>query len=115
MSLLKMPLKLRSKIILESYDSVSDAIKAAHEGLVRAMVEQLEKNAANFLQEEYASNSPIEQEEGIGNVDVDTHVLNVVEFQVLINKLKKHNTLAAQHFDERMVAQMKAQAEQIKF
>ena len=61
------------------------------------MVKQLERNATNFLQEEYASDNPIEQEVSIGNLDVDTHVSNVVEILVLIDKLKKHNTLAAQH------------------
>ena len=84
-----MPPKLRCKIILESQDLGSDAAKAAQEGLVLAMVEQLERNVANFLQEEYASDSPIGQEAGIGNVDVDTHVFNVVEFQALIDDLKK--------------------------
>ena len=45
---------------------------------------------------------------------MDSHVPNAVEFQVLIDELKKHNTLVAQHFDERMVAQSKAQVDQIK-
>ena len=58
-------------------------------------MEQLERNAANFLQEEYASNRSIGQEADIGNIDVPTQVPNVVEFQVLIDKLKNHNTLVA--------------------
>ena len=60
LSLLMMPQNLRCKIILESQDSVSDAVEATQEGRVPAMVEQLERNVANFLQEEYASDSPIE-------------------------------------------------------
>ena len=68
------------------------------------MVEQLERNVTNFLQEEYALDSPIKQEVGIGNVDEDTHVPNTVEFQALIDELKKHNTLTAQRFDKRMTA-----------
>ena len=43
-----------------------------------------------------------------------THVPNVVEFQVLIDKLKNHNTLAAQRFDEIMDAQSKVLVDQIK-
>ena len=69
--------KLRSKIFLESQDSRSDAAKAAHEGLVPAMVvEQLERNAKSFLQEEHASDNLIGQETSIGNVDVSTHFPN---------------------------------------
>ena len=41
--------KLRSKTILESQDSVYDAVEAAHEGHVLAMVEQFERNTTNFL------------------------------------------------------------------
>ena len=63
-----MPPKLRSKIILESKDSGSDVVEAALAGIVPAMVEQLERNTENFHQEEYASNTPIGQEAGIGNV-----------------------------------------------
>ena len=45
------------------------------------MVEQFEKNTTGFLQEEFASDSPFEQEAGIGNIkDDDFHVPNVVEF-----------------------------------
>ena len=46
---------------------------------------------------------------------MDTHVPCAVEFQALIDELKKQNTLFAQCFDERMVAQSKAQDKQIKF
>ena len=49
-----MPQKLRSKTILESQDSVSDAVKVAQEGLVPAMVEQFERNTIDFLQGEFA-------------------------------------------------------------
>ena len=45
---------------------------------------------------------------------MDTHDPNAIGFQALIDKLKKQNILAAQHFDERMVAQSKAKVEQIK-
>ena len=41
--------KVESKIILESQDSGSDVTKALQEGLVQARVEQLERNAVNFL------------------------------------------------------------------
>ena len=89
LSLLKMPQKLRNKIILESQDSGSDAAEVAQEGLVQTMVEQLERNAANFLQEGYASDNPIGQEADIGNVDVPIHFPNVIEkFQALIKELK---------------------------
>ena len=73
---------------MESQDSRSDAVEAAHEGLVLAMVEQLERNATNFHQEEYALDNPIGLEASISNVDVDTDVPNVVEFQVWIGELK---------------------------
>ena len=74
-----MPPKLRSKTILESQNSVSDVAEAAHEEFILAMVEQFEKKIANFLQEEFASNSPFRQE-------------------VVINML------ARQRFDENMAA-----------
>ena len=48
-----MPKKLRSKIILESHDSISDAEEATREGLVPAMVEQFERNIVDFLQGEF--------------------------------------------------------------
>ena len=61
----------------------------AHEGLDSTMVEQLERNAINFLKEEYTSDNSIKQEVSIGNVDVPIHFPNVVEkFQVLIKELK---------------------------
>ena len=44
-----MPPKLRSKTILESQDSVSDVVEATHEGFVPTMMEQFEKNTADFL------------------------------------------------------------------
>ena len=43
--LLKMPPKLRSKVVLESQDLGYDVVEAIQEGLVSSMVEQLEKNA----------------------------------------------------------------------
>ena len=49
------------------------------------MVEQREKNVANFLQEEYASDNPIGQKTGVGNVDVPIHFPKAIEkFQALI-------------------------------
>ena len=50
-----MPQKLRSKTILESQDSISNVVEAAHEEFIPAKVEQFEKNTADFLQEEFAS------------------------------------------------------------
>ena len=44
-------------------------------------------------------------------MDDDTHVSNVVEFQEMIDELKRHNTLAGQCFDKIMAAQ----AKQLKF
>ena len=44
-------------------------------------------------------------------MDDDTHVSNVVEFQEMIDELKRHNTLAGRCFDKRMAAQ----AKQLKF
>ena len=91
---MKIPPKLRNKIILESHDPRFDVAEAAHEGLVLAMVEQLERNAVNFLQEEYASDSPIEQEVGIGNVDVPINFPNAIkQFQALIEELKNHKSM----------------------
>ena len=49
LSLLKMSPKLRSKIILGSQDLVFDAVEAAHEGFVLAMVEQFKRNTTDFL------------------------------------------------------------------
>ena len=46
-------------------------------------MEQFERNTANFLQGEYALDSPFEQEADIGNVDDDddcTHVPTTIEF-----------------------------------
>ena len=47
-----MPPKLRSKTILESQDSISDA-EATPEGFVLSIVEQFKKNKADFLQEKF--------------------------------------------------------------
>ena len=83
-----MSLKLRSKTILESQDSVSDVAEAAQEGLVLAMVEQFKRNITDFLQGEFASDNSFRQEAYIGNMyDDDIHVLNAVEFQAMIENL----------------------------
>ena len=45
------------------------------------MVEQFERNTSDFLQGEFVSDIPFEQEVGIGNIkDDDIHVSTVVEF-----------------------------------
>ena len=77
-----MPPKLKSKTNLESQDSVSDAAEATQEGLVPAMIKQFERNIADFLQGEFASDDLFGQEEGKGNIDDDDiHVPIAVEFQ----------------------------------
>ena len=83
-----MPQNLGSKTILESQDSISDVVEAAHEGFVPSMVEQFEKNTTDFLQEEFALNNPFRQEVGIGNINDDNiHVPNDAEFQAMIENL----------------------------
>ena len=80
------------------------------------MVEQFGRNTTYFLQEEYALDSPFEQEVSIGNVaDDDTHVLSTTEFQAMIDDLHRLNSLVGQRFDKRMVAQAKAKSKQLKF
>ena len=92
--------KLRSKIILEFHDSISDAEEVAWEGLVPTMVEQFERNIVYFLQREFASDNPFRKEVGIGNIDDDgINVPNVVEFQAMIKNLQRLNALARQRFD----------------
>ena len=62
-------------------------------------MEQFERNTTYFLQGEFASDSPFRLEESIGNIDDnDTHVPNVVEFQVMIDKLQRLNELVGQCF-----------------
>ena len=85
-----MPPKLRSKTILESQYSVFDVVETAQEGFVLAMVEQFEKKTTNFLQEEFASDTPFGKEAGTGNInDDDTYIPNVVEFQAMIENLQR--------------------------
>ena len=109
-----MPLKLRSKIILESQDLGSDVVEVAQEGLVPAMVEQLKINATNFLKE-YASDNPIEQGASIGNVDVSIHFPNAIEkFQALIEEIKIQNLVTTQCLEKIVTAQTKALADQVK-
>ena len=53
------------------------------------MVEQPERNAANFLKEEYASDSLIGQEADIGNVDIPINFpYSIEKFQALIEEMK---------------------------
>ena len=78
---------------------VYDVVEATHEGLVPTIVEEFERNTTYFLQGEFASDSPFRLEESIGNIDDnDTHVPNVVEFQVMIDKLQRLNELVGQCF-----------------
>ena len=52
----------------------------------------------------------------MGNIDNDhTHIPKAVEFQALIDNLQRLNVLARQCFDEKMVAQAKAESKQLKF
>ena len=91
-----MPLKLRSKIVYGIQGSIFDVVRAEHEGLVLAMVEQLEKNVASLLQEEHTSNNPIRQEwiQDIGNADVPIHFLNPIEeFQALIEEMRNQSLM----------------------
>ena len=75
------------------------------------MVEQFERNTADFLQEKYASDSPFGQEASIGNVDDDdTHVPTAIEFQTMINDLQRHNALVRHCFDERIATQAEAES-----
>ena len=85
-----MPPKLRSKIIVESPDSGSDASKATHEGRVSTLVEQIE-NLMNYpiRQHENPSNNPIEQVEGRGASNVNVPILfsnNLMNFRLLCKK-----------------------------
>ena len=65
---------------MESQESVSDVAEVA-QGLVLAMVERFKRNITDFLQGEFALDSPLWQEAYIGNMyDDDIHVLNAVEF-----------------------------------
>ena len=50
--------KIKKQNHLESQDLVSDAVEEAQEGLVLAMVEQFERNTADFLQGEFVSDNP---------------------------------------------------------
>ena len=73
-----MPQKLKCKIILESQDSVFDAVEvgrpsSSHGGITR-------EKCSKFSPRGICIDNPIGQKVGIGNVNVDTHVLNAVEF-----------------------------------
>ena len=55
------------------------------------MVEQLEKNAASFFQEEHASNNPTRQKgiANISNIDISIYFPNTIEeFEALIEELE---------------------------
>ena len=77
---MKIPPKLRRKIVLESQELVSDAVETTHEELIPAMVEQFERNTTDFLQEKYASDSPYGHKADIDNIDDDTHIPIATEF-----------------------------------
>ena len=87
-----MPPKLRSKTIVESLDSGSDAVEATHEGRVPALVEQIENLMNSPVQRQgNPSNNPIKQMEGRGAGNVDVPILfflNSNEFQALMEELK---------------------------
>ena len=69
------------------------------------MVEQFERNTVDFLQEEFASDNPFEQEASIGNINNDDiYVPKIVEFPKMIENLQRMNVLDGQCFDEKMVA-----------
>ena len=71
-----MPPKSRSKTTVESPDSGSNATKAAWEGRVVALVEQIE-NLMNSLvrHQRNPSNNLIEQVEGRGACNVDVPII----------------------------------------
>ena len=85
-----MPPKLSSKTTVESMDSGFDVAKAAQEGRVPALLEQIE-NLMNSSEKQQVnpSNNPFEQVEGrgIGNVDVPIlFSINSKEFQALMQE-----------------------------
>ena len=99
-----MPPKLRSKIIVESSDLGSDAIEAAQEGRVPALVEQIE-NLMNSLvrQQGNPCNSLIEQVEGRGAGNVDVPILfsnNSNEFQAFMQEIKSHRVVMTAIMEE---------------
>ena len=63
--LVKMPPKLKSKIVVESQGLGSDIVETVQKGIVSAMVKQMERNLANpqIIQDDDVSNNPIGQEE----------------------------------------------------
>ena len=67
---------MRSKTTIESPDSGSDAVEAAHEGRVSSLVEQIE-NLMNSPIRQWGnpSNNPIEQVEGRGACNVDVPII----------------------------------------
>ena len=77
--------KLRSKTIVVSLNSRSDAAEAALEGRVLALVEQIQKLMnSQVRQQGNPSNNPVEQVEGRGVSNVDVSILfsnNFNEFQ----------------------------------
>ena len=81
------------------------------------MVEQLEKNATSFLQEEHGSDIPIGQEgtTSICNVDVPINFPNdIEEFKALIGEMKNQSLMITQRLEGRMATQTKAMADQVK-
>ena len=93
-----MPLKLRSKTIIEYPNLVYDVVKVAQQGRVPALGEQIE-NLMNSLvrQQGNLSNNPIEQLKGRGAGNVDVPILfpnNSNEFQAFMKELKSHRVIA---------------------
>ena len=71
-----MPLELRSKATLESSNSGSDAVEAAQEGRVLALVEHIENLMNSPVQQQgNPSNNPVKQVEGKGAGNVDVPIL----------------------------------------
>ena len=58
------------------------------------MVEQSEKNASSFLQEEHSSGNPTRQEANIGNINVPIHFANTTgDFHAVIEELKNQSLI----------------------
>ena len=70
------------------------------------MVEQLEKNATSFLQEEHSSNSPTGQKADIGNINVPILFANTIgDFHAVIEELKNQSLIISQRLEAQMIKQ----------
>ena len=85
--MLKRPLIFCSKIFVKSQDSGFDAVEAAQEGIVPAMVDQIERK----------------------------HFSNTFDdFQALIEELKNQSLISSQLLEAQMTKQAKAMVEKLK-